>query len=684
MLRIYHHCPKVMGLTGKDLLKVMQNKSTPVLDLLVRESIQNSLDAQDRTNNSQYVNVDFFINSFSSKDFCEHLEDMPLITKNETEDGKYRFLAFKDTYTKGLTGPLSEEDVVNNEYGNLQKLIYQIFKNQTEAGAGGSWGVGKTTYYGIGVGIVIYYSRIQKEDDQYESRLVVCLVEDQLKPDKILQQKNANPAGVAWWGDVTETGYPIPITDEDKIKAIIYDVFGIEMYSGTMTGTTVIIPYINEQQLLDSNKTQYIVDVEGDSVTEDMAELAIDLPWCKNLADYIKVAVQRWYSPRLENITYYKHWSSKYLKCTINGEEISSDSFKPIFKLIQNLYNACLDESFNTERLQISTSIVKVNKQMDDTNSGMLAYKYVSKEELGLKTWDQLTPAVWFNCKSRNWSSNCPIVAYLRKPGMIVSYDDDSWIKDLPSCDENSFLIALFVVNSKNTLKCENKIDAVDYSLEAYVRECEKGDHMKWDDIQFYNIKKPSIVEKIQNGVRKKLLDFFSNLTDKNDEHKVDYNPASTLLGGLFMPPEGFGNLPTPPQNSSSSSGGKGNTKKYKYTYKLIIEGRDLFLLLNLKTMKNVESDSFSLILLTESSGSPISSSSWEEETGLNIPLAISNVDIISKSFNATPQIDFLETKISHSNYGIHVQYPKGEIDLSLKLSLLVGRKDVKPILRVE
>ena len=283
---------------------------------------------------------------------------------------------------------------------------------------------------------------------------------------------------------------------------------------------------------------------------------------------------------------------------------------------------------------------------MYDTNSGTLAYKYVCREELGLKPWNQLTPAVWFNCKSEKWSSNKPIVAYLRKPGMIVSYDDDSWVYDPNDGNENSFLIALFVVNSANILKCEDKINDIDYSLESYVRECEKGDHMAWEDIKFYNIQKPDIIDKIQKGVRKKLLEFFSDLTDNGNEPKADYNPASTLLGSLFMPYEGYGEQPTPPPGPSGAPSGKGITKKFKYTYQLNIEDNNLFLLLIVKSVKDVETVSFDVTLLTESSGSPISSSSWEEETGLNIPLAISNVEIISKSFDATPQIDFLETKI--------------------------------------
>ena len=47
--------PGRMTQTGSSLLKLIQNNNMPVLDLLVRESIQNSLDA--RMPNSKYVEM---------------------------------------------------------------------------------------------------------------------------------------------------------------------------------------------------------------------------------------------------------------------------------------------------------------------------------------------------------------------------------------------------------------------------------------------------------------------------------------------------------------------------------------------------------------------------------------------------------------------------------------------------
>uniref|UniRef100_UPI0026F238B9 hypothetical protein n=1 Tax=Faecalibaculum rodentium TaxID=1702221 RepID=UPI0026F238B9 len=51
-----------MSQSGSSLLRSIQNNSTPILDLLVRESIQNSLDAAKPDRRS--VRVDFEIGEF--------------------------------------------------------------------------------------------------------------------------------------------------------------------------------------------------------------------------------------------------------------------------------------------------------------------------------------------------------------------------------------------------------------------------------------------------------------------------------------------------------------------------------------------------------------------------------------------------------------------------------------------
>ena len=61
-----------MSETGKSLLRLIQNNETPILDLLVREVIQNSLDAA--LSGDGFVQVDFNIRSFVRSKLTAHLE----------------------------------------------------------------------------------------------------------------------------------------------------------------------------------------------------------------------------------------------------------------------------------------------------------------------------------------------------------------------------------------------------------------------------------------------------------------------------------------------------------------------------------------------------------------------------------------------------------------------------------
>ena len=64
--------PGRMTQSGSSLLRLIQNNKTPVLDLLVRESIQNSLDAHKADTKS--VTVEYLTGDFSSRRLSSELE----------------------------------------------------------------------------------------------------------------------------------------------------------------------------------------------------------------------------------------------------------------------------------------------------------------------------------------------------------------------------------------------------------------------------------------------------------------------------------------------------------------------------------------------------------------------------------------------------------------------------------
>ena len=235
--------------SGSSLLRLIQNNNIPLLDLLVRESVQNSLDAAKEKAKS--VNVEFVTGKFDAAALNAHFEriSQKLDKKYPSAYGEYYdFIQIKDSGTNGLTGPVSYDDVENNQFGNLLKLVYEICKPQQNEGAGGSWGLGKTVYFRMGTGLVIYYSRI-KQDEQYVERMAACMVEDETKPSAILPSKGKLKRGIAWWGKAIDKNHTVPLEDSPEIKEIL-DVFGVTPYSETETGTTIIIPYIDPDRLL--------------------------------------------------------------------------------------------------------------------------------------------------------------------------------------------------------------------------------------------------------------------------------------------------------------------------------------------------------------------------------------------------------------------------------------------------
>lgn len=176
--------PGRMTQSGSSLLKLIQNNNMPILDLLVRESIQNSLDAKNEKDS--YVTVEFLTGEFNKISLNRELEGITDSLNKKYWKNEYKYIAVRDSNTVGLTGKLHYDEVTDNQYGNLLKLIYEISKPQEAEGAGGSWGLGKTIYFRVGIGLVIYYSRIINEQEQYESRLAATLVENEMETDSLI------------------------------------------------------------------------------------------------------------------------------------------------------------------------------------------------------------------------------------------------------------------------------------------------------------------------------------------------------------------------------------------------------------------------------------------------------------------------------------------------------------------
>lgn len=606
-----------MSQSGSSLYRLIQNNNMPILDLLARESIQNSLDAA--SENQKFVAVQFLCGTFSSLELSETLEGISDRLSSRFKDIQ-KYLAIRDSNTQGLTGPLHEGELRPGEaHGNLLKLVYEISNAQTQEGAGGSWGLGKTVYFRVGIGLVFYYSRIWT-GAAYESRLAATLVENETSKDALLPNpKEGLGRGIAWWGELLGER-SIPIRDEKTIQQILR-VFNIDPYKNDETGTTIIIPYINESQLLADN-------VSG----KDENGCSRQLPfYAKSVEQFLRNSVLKWYAPRIDNPQY----NGKYLRAYVGNEHIEMTNADHFFKIMRGLYKKATGVENVVELEPFAENeifVEKVNTRgvLDVPCAGKIAYLKAKKDKLGMiEPYNNHSPNEILDLdpeKIGDSSANKPIIAYTRKPGMIVSYESSGlWVNKIPCTIPDEFIIGLFVLESNNKFK-EKLPNGKDLPLEEYVRKSELADHTSWSDHSVGSIRY-KVVSSIQNGVSKAISEKFKDVVTPVETKKSRFGAK---FGELLLPSLDFGRRPSIPSGGGSKPSVVSNNasglflsvdlSKIKYSAdKMTIE-------MSVSAKKPHEKVSVELLVDTESSS--ISAEEWENELGLEMPFSINSVSV--------------------------------------------------------
>lgn len=540
---------------GSHLLKEFANTGTPILDSLIRESVQNSLDAAKGV--ADPVRMDFVTGDFSKKDLFAQCEGLEKMLKPNFSSIPSRFLAFRDFNTTGLEGNVTDKGDQNT--GNYFKLVLDIGNEQTDRGAGGSCGIGKSLYFRLGVkGFVIYYSRILVGKGKYESRLIAMMVENERQKDSVIPaaERGMSKTGIAYWG-VLGDDMILPVTDEDEIEEIL-DIFDMEPYNGTETGTMVILPFIDEKALLNDNKPIY--EIAGSELVPT---------WTRSVNDFLKISVQRWYFARLNN-NKYKHGNP--LKVSIGGKLLKSEDMVPCFRVLQALYNraaGCKEDVLDdilTDYEGVKTEDVLLGRYrpLEKKKAGTLSYVLADRELLGIMPPDNYyLPYIYCDTDFEDNDTNVPLIGFCRKPGMVVSYETSGdWLYRVPdSPDGEHFMMAMFVLNSNNYLT------GTDYDLEEYVRKMEPNDHMSWVDGTFCG-ENFSFIKNIKSNVSKIL----NNVLSRGEQGEAKRKMSE--LGKIFswiLPPEDFGRKASPRGSSGGNSKTPGTTKtSKKLKYKIL------------------------------------------------------------------------------------------------------------------
>lgn len=681
--------PGRMTQSGSSLLKLIQNNNMPILDLFIRESVQNSLDA--KNDKDRYVTVKFRTGFFNKDKFNNELEGITEALNKRYNKKEYEYISITDTNTVGLTGKLHYEDMSDNRYGNLLKLIYEISKPQDVEGAGGSWGLGKTVYFRVGMGLVLYYSRIKKQSGEYESRMAACLVEDENNPNSLIPQYNGKAKrGIAWWGEEKGENKTQPVTDSNYIDSVL-DIFGIDPYKDSETGTTIIIPYIDHNYLLSNNQIIYTIEDEK----------TIKQFWQNNIEDYIRISLQRWYSPRLNNIQYPY---GKFLRASINSKGITKDSMEPIYQIIQALYNRAVtngkvqyDDILN--KVDVKCEKILLRNVLKYSEAGKLCFIKVNRKLLKMEhPYNKPSPYEYFNCVDVSGEKNKPIITYTRKPGMLVSYENvGAWADGIQTSDKDNYIIGVFVLNSKNELITTSER----CSLEEYVRKGEMADHTSWNDFSFKN-NNPRIISKIQGHVRNKISREYTEYGDLQIKKKN--SGLSKIFGDLLLPPENFGKKPSVflrnrKQMKHFEKPGDVFFAVEKNNIKYLKDGIEVRALLTAKNkISNMKFD-----IGIDAEGGIITFDQWEEKMRMKFPFNIEYITINLITIDDEPvlnsitvldqnnlnhtcnELDIKQLKIDNEFYGFGISSKKDH-RYSLKCSIKINmkRRDFKPVFIVE
>ena len=672
-----------MDMSGQGLIRAIQNNNMPILDLLVREAVQNSLDAAEK--DAEHVRVDFGVKAFDANLLAEELDGITETLKKDYPLDCYKYLYIRDRGTEGLTGPLHFSDKKTKGKQNLLKLVYEIAKPQDEKNAGGSWGYGKTIYYRIGIGLVLFYSRIRLNDGSYQSRLAACLVEDENRPDALLRSKALNSSrGLAWWGqeiryiagDKYEKG-TVPETDPKKIARVL-SIFGFEPFAEKETGTAVLIPYINEKKLLSNNISQE----------------SRRLPWGDSIEEYLKVALQRWYIARLNNPVYSSVHNLPWLEVSINNNEIEPDDIAEPFEEIQKLYNMALTGDVKFDDNGYFCEAINLNGFFENTTSGYIAYRMYSPGEMGmLPPVNNPNPFVFVKNEdgADDYKSGDIILSYFRKPGMTVTYDTaGEWVNKIKCNNENTgdVLFAVFVLKSSNRFK-HDSIKEYD-TIEEYFRASERADHMSWYDINVNDIN-PRFLIKIQRQIGRKISDRFKKTEERVEEKN---SSLSKLFGDFLLPPEGFGKKAAGKGPSGGSSGGGADTIKHKSVSaridnnKVKMDEDSIIIPLVLKADKPFTNTIFELQVIADGNDIPLKK--WKEKVGIAEPFFIKSVQfeeitgngiVILRNVNINEEkkgfrskscrAELLKTS-SNTSYGISLSSETGTIVATMKITIAI------------
>lgn len=621
-----------MSVKANTVLKVLKTGSgLSLIDILVRESVQNSLDAgridfegftEFYFDIVEYNDSDDLINAltFLKQEEHDHVFQR-LISRIERSNASAIILS--DRGTTGLSGPVMHDDkkwLDNDIRKNFANLVYELGQNHGAEMAGGSFGFGKSIYYRISeAGLVMFYSRSAEGE-----RLAFCMI------SKEEQEASHLSTGICWWGETSiykGNKYAIPVTDPAKIGEVLKSL-KIEKIRLKENETGTSISIIGPRR----NFLRENVNESEES----------EIPYnSKLLKKKFEEAVQKWYWPRMiETNIVNKSSTVKPLKFFSGGNLIPvSLQNREKGKLLLAAENLNMGEYRNNSEIKAEL----LTHRIGNVKLGTLAYQIYN-----------------FNLHEVS-GLNC--ISMIRAPRMVVY---EKYIQR----SNDSFFSAVFLVKSDEKIS-RNNTDTLKISLDNAFRDSESSTHSEWN---IQNISEEDnyfryYVKKAIHDSASKIEDALQSMAEK-PESQSEWSPYSTLLGKVLTTvDEGF------PTTSYGSKVRTGEFSSRRNKSKLILKSQ-VYENDNLITfcfcVKNISKNLFSIYLKARGGRESLNKSDWEKKIGREFPFIFVSAESESYEIVKTTEefIQFMGLNEPSEAYTISVKVKTIKKDASIDFEL--------------
>jgi hypothetical protein len=437
-----------------------------MVDLLVRELVQNSLDAKaEPQSGTVHVNFDVFEPTAEVGQAWKESLGTEGIGQWVTQfvDDDWCMLRVTDQGTTGLNGPVDPYSASPVETpARFQRVAFAFGKPDSSNSMGiGSWGLGGKTVVlrmAASLGVVAYYSRPQNNE---ASRFIGIHCFDHVSA----KTESIDPfAGFAWWGAESEKGEVDGVVGDEADRYA--QALGCDTTSD-FHGTQILIP-------LPLKALQSILPPTIGGQNELKHQM-------NRLCTEIHQAAQCWWWPRLSGrVDSTGERARSDLKiCTAIGhrslsDENGQDYVRPRNHQFYSQFARLYHETFKQECEKL------IGKRYGQYQLGSICREMLDPDEQD----DDLVRDEWnrMGVSDGSWS-----IAQIRNSGLVVSYFPDSKMSPQQRasglslrCSSPGIPVAVFRVNGLCEVKKSGDSDSGMIKLEEVFRAAENSAHSEW------------------------------------------------------------------------------------------------------------------------------------------------------------------------------------------------------------